>query len=297
MAFRRVQGMRLRRSATLPHGGLLRALVVAALCAAPASSAFADAKSPLDATSSRAAEAAASRSIPWNKLANQDRRIVQYVVRNNSVFRRMPTRVIRCEPEVFTFLVQRPEVVAGVWNVMGVSKLEVERTGEGRFRATDNAGTQGALRVLHSDSGLDANHSLVLYAEGVYEAKPLPRPIKARSILVLQSASTVHTDGQPYVTARLDSFIRFEQASADLIARTLQPLLNRTADHNFTETMKFVSTFSQTRDRNPEGVARLAGRLENVDEEVRAELITLCRATQPANRQASRPAPLLGARR
>ena len=189
----------------------------------------------------------------------------------------MPTQVVRCEPEVFTFLIQRPEVVASVWNVMGVSQLEVKRTGNDRFHAADNAGTTGAVRVMHANWGDDAQHSAVVYAEGHYDAKPLPRPITARSILVLRSGSAVGSDGESYVTARLDSFIRFERASADLIARTLSPLLNRTADHNFVETMKFVSTFSQTRDRNPRGVARLAHRLENVGEDVRAELVTLCR--------------------
>ncbi len=286
MAFRSEQGLR-ASSSLLATVWCCALLAISLTAVAPA-----EAKEPsgLDATSSKVAQEAARQSIPWNKLSAQDRRIAHYVVRDHSVFRRMPTRVIRCEPEVFTFLAQRPEVVAGVWNVMGVSGLEVTRTGKDRFQATDNAGTKGALRVLHAEWGPDARHRVVLFAEGVYEAKPLPRPIKARSLLVLQSASLEETDGKTYVTARLDSFIRFEQASAEFIARTLQPLINRTADHNFSETMKFVSTFSQTRDRNPQGMARLAGRLENVGEDVRHEMVALCNAAEPlASRQASRP--------
>ncbi|MEM8865419.1 MAG: hypothetical protein AAGF31_07715 [Planctomycetota bacterium] len=243
------------------------------------------------------AEAAAKKGIPWNKLSQKNRRIAHYIVRNNSVFRRMPTQTIECDPEVFTFLAQRPEIVTGVWNVMGVSPLEVRRISPTTFRAADNAGTEGALRVLHADWGPDAKHRVVLYAEGVYEAKPLPRPIRAHSLLVLQSAAGTNADGTPMVTARLDSFIHFERAAADLVAKTISPLITNTADHNFVETMNFVSTFSQTTQRNPRGIARLAGRLENLDEQVRGELIQLCplqsEQTNEATRQANRVTNLM----
>lgn len=280
MAFRWVRcALVAERGQRNPPGFVGRVAAVAlALCLS--SLAGAQSNDSHDGTSSTAAEQAARQSIPWKALSHQDRRLAYYVVRDHSVFRRMPTRVIPCHPDVFTFLAKNPEVVSGVWNVMGISKLQITRLGEGQYRAVDNAGTQGAMRVLHADWGPEARNRIVIYAEGVYEAKPLPNPIKARSLLVLQSASTTGADGEPYVTTRLDSFIRFERATADFVAKTLQPLINKTADHNFAETMKFVSTFSQTRDRNPEGMARLAGRLDNVGDDVRSELVTLCRKSK-----------------
>jgi len=244
-------------------------------------------------SSSKAVQEAARKSLPWNQLSQADRRLAHYMVRNTSVFRRMPTRVIRCRPDVFTLLAQRPEVVASIWNVMGVSQLQVTRVSNSSFRAADQAGTQGAVRVLHANWGADARNEMLVYAEGVYEAKPLPRPIKARSLLYLRSASTVEENGETYVTARLDSFIHFERASANFIAKTLQPLLHRTADHNFVETMKFVSTFSRTTEQNPSGVARLAGRLKNIDAGARAELVSLCRRTGDGLQAQTPPAPVV----
>ncbi|MEN1680888.1 MAG: hypothetical protein AAGJ46_14970 [Planctomycetota bacterium] len=234
----------------------------------------------LEGTSSEAAKEAARRSIPWGKLGPQDQRTARFLVRNHSVYRRLPTTSVRCEPEVFTFLAQRPEVVAGIWQLMGVSRLEVDRTSATTFDAVDHAGTRGALRVMHADwSDDDAQNRVVLFAEGLYEAAPLPRPIRAHSLLVLHSSSTTDHAGRPVVTARLDTFIRFERATADLIAKTLQPLIHRTADHNFVETMKFASTFSQTAKQNPDGLARLATKIEGIDQPTRDGLIRLCHAT------------------
>lgn len=274
MAFRLFDGARTPGSSMRASRRCVALLVVACVLIFPPAGCAAE---QAEGSSDAVAKDAARKAIPWNRLSNKDRRIAHFIVRNQSVFRRMPTRVVRCEPEMFTFLAKRPEVVSGIWNVMGVSQLEVTRTSPTTFRATDNAGTQGALRVLHQDWQPRGRSRVVLYAEGVYEAKPLPRPIKAHSLLVLHSASGADEAGEPAVTAQLDSFIYFERAAADLVAKTISPLINRTADHNFVETMNFVSTFSQTAKRNPAGVARLAGRLENVDEGVRTELVELCR--------------------
>ena len=289
MAFRLSENTRmLRRSSTWPVrlacAGVLLVLSMS-LSTAPTQAAE---RSSLEASSSKAIEEAAIRSIPWNQLSQQDRRVAQYIVRNKSVFRRMPTRVIRCRPEVFTLLAKRPEVISSVWNVMGVSQLQLTRLSENTFRASDQVGTQGSLRVLHANYGPEARNRVLVYAEGVYEAKPLPRPIKARSLLFLQSASTVESDGNTYVTARLDSFVHFDHTATDLVARTLSPLLNRTADHNFVETMRFVSTFSQTTEKNPSGVARLADRLQDIDPVVRDEIVSLCEKSASANWQANR---------
>lgn len=232
-------------------------------------------ESAFAASSSKAAEEAARRAIPWSLLSQQDRRTTQYITRNVSVYRRLPTRTIDCSPESFTFLAQRPEVVASIWNVMGVSNLQLTRTSPTTFSATDTAGTQGMLRIMHADWGQNAKNRVVIYAEGIYEAKPLPRPIKAKSILLLRSGGG-EGEHAGRVTSRLDSFVYFDRTAADLVAKTLQPLINRTADHNFVETMKFVSTFSQTAERNPAGVAKLADRLSGVDPQVRGELVTFC---------------------
>lgn len=236
------------------------------------------AASPLSATSSREAREEAIKSIPWQKLSNQQRRAVQTVVGKSSLYRRLPTRIIDCDPQLFTFLMQHPDVVADTWQKMGVSKLKVERAGTQMFLAEDGLGTTGKFSFLDATWSETAFNRALIFARGSFEGKPLTTAIDANCLLLLRSGSVEEQDGRTYVTVRLDTFLDFDQASVDLVAKTVHPLVNNVADHNFIETLKFVSNFSRAAERNPAGVERFSQRLTNVEASTRDELVTICRA-------------------
>src|SRR3954454_24326767 len=65
-------------------------------------------------TSSRAARDEAVRCIPWKQMSPASRQTAQTIVNNTSIYRRLPTRIIDCAPELFTFLLQHPDVVIDV---------------------------------------------------------------------------------------------------------------------------------------------------------------------------------------
>jgi hypothetical protein len=214
-------------------------------------------------------------------MAPNDRHTAQAIVKNASFYRRLPTRVIDCDPEMFNFLLQHPEVVIDVWRVMGISQVTLEKLSAGNgsgavYRGTDGAGTTGTVRFLSSNWGQNARNLAVVYADGRYEGKPFLAPLKAQSILLLRSGAVQETNGRHYVTVRIDSFVRVEQLGVELIAKTVQPWINKTADHNLIETLSFLSNFSRTAERNPQGMQRLATRLATVDEPTRNELVALC---------------------
>lgn len=252
-----------------------------------------EAAGPMDATTSDAARREAEQAIPWRELDVHQRRLVQHVVRNTSIYRRLPTRVFPCDPEVFTFLAQHPEVVVDTWNVLGISKLALDRASAEEFRVVDGMGSTGSLKYLYAHWSPDARNLAVAYAEGTYDGKPLTRPVKAQCLLLLRSGSTVETDGRSFVTARLDTFIYIDRAGVELVAKTIQPILGATADHNFVETMKFTGNVSRTAQQNPAGMERLAGQLPKIDAATRNELIAVCRraaerhATLQQHRQAA----------
>ena len=233
------------------------------------------------ATSSNAARQEALRAIPWNQIPAADRRQLQTVVKEASYYRRLPTRVIDCDPDLFSFLLQHPEVVVDVWQMMGVSKVTLQQTAAQAYRADDGAGTSGDVRFLYTNWGPDARNLAVVYADGAYDGQPFIKPLRAESVIVLQSGAVRETNGRSYVSVRVDSFVRIHQMGVDLIARTVQPWINKTADRNFVDTLGFVSTFSQTAEQNPQGMQRLAARLRTVDEPTRGQLVNLCfRAAQ-----------------
>ena len=235
----------------------------------------------LGATSDRAARDEAIRAIPWKQLADPQRRKLQYVIQNASMYRRLPTRVIDCDPDLFTFLLQHPEVVVDVWQMMGVSKVTLQQVADQAYRADDGAGTTGNVCYLYADWGPEARNLAVVYAEGAYDGKPFLQPLRAKTAIVLQSGAVQETNGRNYITVRVDSFVEIEQMGVELVAKTVQPWINKTADRNFIETLGFVSTFSQTAEKNPQGMQRLATRLKTVDGPTRQQLVNLCyRAAQ-----------------
>jgi hypothetical protein len=251
-------------------------------------------------TSKRSAREEAVRAIPWRQISPNDRRAAQLVVKKASIYRRLPTRVIDCDPDLFTFLLQHPEVVIDVWRVMGVSQLSLDKISpvagvsdpghsNAVYRATDGAGTVGTVRFLHARWGLNADNVAVVFADGAYEGKPFVTPLRAQSVMLLRSGAVQETNGRSYVTVRIDTFLKIEQLGIELVAKTVQPWITKTADRNLIETLTFVSNFSRTAEKNPQGMQRLATRLNAIDEPTRKELVALCFRT--AERYAHRDAP------
>jgi hypothetical protein len=246
-----------------------------------------------DATSSRAARDEAVRNMPWKLMSPANRQTANNIVRDASIYRRLPTRIIDCDPDLFTFLLQHPEVVIDVWRVMGISQVALNRGPDGIYRGTDGAGTTGTLRYLFCNWGQEAQNVAVVYADGAYSGPPFMTPLKAQSVMFVRSSGVRETNGRHYITVRIDSFVRVEQLGVEIIAKTVQPWISKTADQNLIETMTFVSNFSRTAEKNPQGMQRLATRLNTVDEPTRNELVALCFRT--AERYSQTPGAATGA--
>jgi hypothetical protein len=239
----------------------LRLVVAALICLSGRAWA---AESPVQATSSRQAREEAVRSIPLDKLAQQDRQRVAATLQANGIYRRLPVQVNECDPDLYLFLVRNPEVVVNIWEVMKISNVALHRTGKDTFRATDGAGTLCDVKYCYSD-----HETQVIYAEGSYDGPLFKKPINARCVLLLKSGYMRETNGKYYVTSRMDTFIDIDHAGVEMLAKTLQPLVNRAADYNFVETAAFLSQVSRTSEANPAGVGRLSRKLTNLEPEVR----------------------------
>lgn len=221
----------------------------------------------------------AHQAIPWRLLSSASREQVNQVVGDATLYRQLPTRVIDCDDQMFAYLVDHPELIVDAWNVMGVSRLRLKPLGPGRYQVSDSAGAEGTLSVLHRSGGGSRPLLMVMRADGEYQAPPMPKPIRGQSVLLLRASALEEQNGRCFVTVRLDSFIHFSGPATKLVAKTFKPLIFRTADHNFIETMRFVSLFSRTAETDPHGMGRLASHLRGVDPATRDEFTRLCLAT------------------
>ena len=189
----------------------------------------------------------------WPSSRGEDQQTDRLGAGRASLFRRLPVQVTQCDPDLYLFLVRHPEVVVNIWEVMKISNVALERTGEDTFRATDNAGTLCERQVLLQRSRHPGD-----LRRGPYDGPLFKRRCRPSCVLLLKSGYVQETNGRYYVTSRMDTFIQIDHAGVDLLAKTMQPLVHRSADYNFVETAAFLVTISRTAEVNPLGMGRLA---------------------------------------
>lgn len=237
-------------------------------------------------TSRRSVREQAKRLIPLSKLDEQSRALAETILGDVSIYRRLPLVTAQCDPHLYRFLVDHPEIVVSMWETLGLSQFQLHPTGEQSYRLDDRAGTQGDVQVLYRS----AREHLV-YATGAYAGPLIRGTVVGECLLLLHSDYFRETDGAPYVRCRLDSFVRFPDPAAELLARTMQPFVIKAADHNFRETVAFIERVSQTSAANLGQIERVAGRLEQVPDDRRAAFVEVARESH------RRHAQLVAARR
>jgi len=243
-------------------------------------------------TASPLAKQDALRSIPLNKLEPAAREKVLSVLNEATFFRRLPTCVFQCDPELYLFLVRHPDVIVAIWRVMGVTKIAMEELGPGRFSFADGEGTQGTAEYLYSSHDIQ-----VIYTDAIYEGPLFNRTVRSRGVIVLRSGYVLETNGHYYITARLDVFLNTDRGAWETLTKTLHPLVGRIADANFSNTAQFVAMLYQTAWENPQTVQRLPERLAGIRPEVRQEFAShLAKIGEKANTPGDRPASVIAER-
>lgn len=245
-----------------------------------------------DPSSSAAAEANAVERIPFSRINASAQENIRAVVDRPSFFRRLPTQTIECDPELFLLLVRYPEIIVNIWDLMDITKVEVKRIAPYVFTGTDGAGTQCRCELLYGTSDVH-----VYYGNGTYSGSMATRNIDGRCVCVLHSSTSFNQVGRATITVTMDVFMKLDSFGADLVTRTLAPLVGKTADYNFTESAKFVSQLNELCEENPRAAQELALRLNRVDPAVRTKFaqvatnIAAVRGTIDSRAMAVQPQP------
>ena len=196
-------------------------------------------------------------AVPFQALNKDTAAKLKPVLDKPSIYRRLPTMAIECDQDYFRFLIRHPEVVVEIWKLMGVTKMDTTRTGPYRLTSDDGAGTLSDLELVYGDG-----EKHIFYGTGTYEGPLLRRKLSGKCVLVLQTQHAIHEDGKPKAVNQLDVYLKVDNVAAGAIARTLQPLVGPTADHNFVESLRFVERLHTTTVRNGQGVQLMGERLD-----------------------------------
>jgi hypothetical protein len=133
-------------------------------------------------------------------------------------------RSARVPYDLYTALVDSPEVTAAAAAVLGLARYDVEALDDGWYRATDNDGARGLYRVLAREPT-----RRVVVSRGEHAGRLLGR-IGGSALTVLDFPAV---DGvvEPTVTAR----VRIDNPVAAVAARVLIAIFGHIADRKLTE--------------------------------------------------------------
>lgn len=264
-----------RPSALLSHRAISSFVERMTVCALVAAtwcwlSAAAPAQETQKPTSGMQARREAASAIPFDRLTDEQKQNVAAVLRKTSVYRRMPTATIRTDAEFYQFILNHPEILANIWQIMEVENVVLRATGENTYIADDGDGTRGEVEFLYRDNDL-----CLVFARGTYDGPLFTQPITGTAVLLLRSKYARGEDGRSYVTTQLDAFVHLDNVGLDFLAKTFQPLVCRVADYNFLVTASFIESLARTAEVNGMGMQRLAANLQNLDPQVRRDFAKL----------------------
>ena len=214
-------------------------------------------------TNLRRARKDATDALPLDQLTDEARAKIERVVSKPSFYRRISQNHMECHSDLFIFLARYPEVVVSIWDLMGITQIEITRTGPHSFTARDGQGTKSDVELVY---GTRDTH--LFYASAQYDGALLARPVQGKCVLLLKTGRFQDAEGRPFVSNQLDVFVRLDRIGAEVLTRTLHPLVGHITDHNFTESATFIGRLYRAAQTNGPGMQRLAQRLTDVDADV-----------------------------
>ena len=248
-------------------------------------------------SSSREARRRAIEGLRLDQMPEPQRRALEPCLAAATLYRRLPVETISCDGPLLDFALSKPEAIVDIWRVLGISRLALDPVGPAQWRLSDGYGTVGLLRLVHHERS-GRGGTLVFHGRGAYTGPLSPKNLSGSCVLLVRHAPAMPAaDGRERHTIQIDSFLDVDGIGLEIVTRTLQPLIVRSAAMNFHEICLFMSTLSDSARTNPEGVAQIAGRLTRTDAADRESLAAIARRVgRPAGgtRQGVSPTPVIG---
>lgn len=207
------------------------------------------------ADSSRRTRSEAVDQLPVAHLSPDGQAKVQQVLKDLSLFRRLPTLEIEADRRTYEFFTAHPDAAVSVWRALQISSVQMKEVNSNFYRTDTNDGTVGTVEVLLRSPG-----SYLVLCQGLLQSPGMPRPIQAKALMHLQPKF----DTRGRVTHHLDLFVSFPSQTIETIAKLTSPVSFRIADRNFEEVSLFVALMSSAMSRQPGWVEQTSQRMDGL---------------------------------
>ncbi len=230
-------------------------------------------------SSSRHARRRAEEALPLHKMAKSDQLAIKKSLQSTTLYRRLPVELFACDGNLLGFSLDKPEAIVDIWRLLGISRLSLDPTGPDQWQFADGYGTVGQLRLAYRERRKNGG-MLVFHGKGAYTGPLSPKKLTGGCVLMVRYREAEPTvDGRLRQAIQVDAFLDMDGIGLEIVTRTLQPLIARSAAANLHEICLFMASLSDAAASNPEGVARLADRLTRTVPIDRQTLAAIARET------------------
>jgi hypothetical protein len=154
--------------------------------------------------------------------------------------------------EFYRWLLDHPDRVGLAWERLGVPAVEIKALENGRFRWTDD---QGSELTWHTVA--DSEKGRIWYAEGKFKPGPLLPLVPIRAVAVLHHDITTDSRGRITVRHSLDAYLQTDSKFATLVMRILGPTAPRMAEQAADQLLFYFSGIARHADSHPDQAERL----------------------------------------
>ena len=102
----------------------------------------------------------------------------------------------------------------------------------------------------------------------------LGQGLKGRCVVILRSDCSIER-ARPRVKHRIEVFIRLEEVAADVLARTLKPLIGKLIQYNFEQSSGFIEQIHEVAENRQPGMDRMISRMTHVEPVVKDRFVRL----------------------
>jgi hypothetical protein len=189
--------------------------------------------------------AAAQRRFPRGLVAGPDADRVFRVVDRPYLYCRGPVEVLKCQPELFTWLVDHPQWVAVFWRTLGMPVWSVEPTADG-FVCRD--GDDISVRFYRV---CECPELRVFYCEGHSRGVLPATTMSVQLVLVYRYRFVRETDRRYYAVQQLEAFVSADNLAMQSLLRLGRSAWESTLERCLLELSLYFSAVCRLIERYP----------------------------------------------
>ncbi len=181
---------------------------------APATAAPARASAPSQAAA--LTRAALGMAIPLDKLPLSVQTRARNLVERPTLRCQGQVQIFNCQPEQYFWLLDHPDVTAGLWRALGVKVTEIQNHRDGHFSWEDENGSK-----IDWDTVLNTADYRVWLADGRVKPAMLLPAISVHALVAVRHTEGTDGDGQPAIRHQIAMVLQTDNQAVALAARLL----------------------------------------------------------------------------